>query len=93
MLIKRSIEIEEFIVAYLKQHGYTDVTDSDFHDEFTAKFGGKRKNYVYGACPNQVAMRWLKRLYDQRALSRGRISLCEHEKGFPNWVYGYSIRT
>lgn len=91
-IIKRSIEIEEFIVAYLKEKGYTDVMDSEFHDKFTEKFGGRQIIYMYGACPNKTAMRWLKRLYDQRILSRGIISLYEHEQGFPNWVYGYSIR-
>ncbi len=91
MNIKRNIEIEGFIRDYLSRNVGTDRLDSDFHDEFSELFGGKRLVYPFGSCPNLLAMKWLKKLYDQGILVRFRISLYGHELGFPNWVYSYTL--
>jgi hypothetical protein len=89
--IERDIEIERFIRDYLKRNYSADVVDALFHDEFTKRFGGRQIFKNFGAMPNLLAMRWLKRLYSQGILERGRISLTEHEVGFPNWVYSYTL--
>lgn len=89
--IERNIAIEKFIRTYLSSHPGTDVLDAEFHDGFTDNFGGKQILKSFGACPNMLAMRWLKKLYDQGILNRARISLIEHETGFPNWVYTYAL--
>jgi hypothetical protein len=91
--IPRNIEIEHFIRDYLTRNAGADVVDAVFHDEFTEKFGGRRIAKNYGAMPNLLAMRWLRKLYDQGILERGRIPLHFHEEGFPNWVYSYSLST
>ncbi len=90
---ERAVKIEEFIREYIARNGGVDVTDALFHDEFTEKFGGRQTFKNYGAMPNPLAMRWVKRLYEQGILERGIISLYAHEQGFPNWVYVYSLRT
>lgn len=89
--VKTEIEIEQFIRGYLTRHVATDRLDAQFHDEFSAKFGGKRIIYPFGACPNLLAMKWLKRLYDQGILKRWSIGIQAHEVGFPNWVYCYEL--
>lgn len=88
---KNAIEIEKFICDYLVQHVGTNRLDMQFHDEFSVKFGGKRIIYPFGACPNVLAMKWLKKLYNQGILNRIIIGIYAHEIGFPNWIYVYSI--
>lgn len=90
--VKNGIEIEQFIYEYLKTGVGTDRLDAEFHDQFSEKFGGKRLWYPFGSNPNLIAMKWLKKLYDQGALRRHPIGLHAHETGFPNWVYSYSLR-
>ena len=90
--IARNIEIETFIKEYLETNYATDVLDEKFHDEFTVRFGGKQKMHYWGSCPNSLAIRWLKKLYDQGILERGRVGIPEHEIGFPNWVYSYTLK-
>jgi len=85
-------EQTEFIIEYLKRNGYTDVTDEKFHDEFHLKFGGKRKWHFFGASPVYKAQRLLTKMWKDGILDRGILSLSEHEQGFPNWVYGYSLK-
>jgi len=89
--VKTNIEIEEFIRDYLARHHSTDRCDQLFHEKFSEKFGGKRTIYPFGACPNHLAMTWLKRLYDEGTLKRYSVGLQFHETGFPNWVYCYEL--
>lgn len=88
---KTNIEIEQFIRDYLKRHTVTDRLDAQFHDEFSAKFGGKRTIYPFGSCPNHLAMKWLKNLYEQGILNRYSVGISRHETGFPNWIYTYEL--
>jgi hypothetical protein len=89
--IKRNAEIQQFIRRYLSENTCADVLNAEFHDKFSEKFGGRRIFKMWGAMPNMLAMSWLKKLYDQGILERGRISLYAHEMGFPNWVYSYTL--
>lgn len=86
-------EIRLFIVQYLKENTGVDVLDSVFHDEFYARFGGKRKEYAIGSQPVAKAQRWLSKMYREGQLDRGVIPLSSSaQPGFPNWVYGYTLR-
>ena len=90
---ERETAIREFICDYIRREHGTDRLDAEFHEEFTNRFGGKRTMYYWGSCPNHLAMQWLKRLYDEGTLQRAPIGLTNHEVGFPNWVYTYSLCT
>jgi hypothetical protein len=89
--IERDIKIEQFIREYLTRNPGTDRLDAEFHDEFSEKFGGKRILCNWGSSPNLLAMKWLKRLYEQGILNRAPIGLDYHEAGFPNWAYSYRL--
>ena len=90
--VKKAIEIENFIREYLDKNTCADVLNQEFHDEFSDRFGGKRKFKYFGAMPNNLAMSWLKKLYSQGILSRGIVSISGQESGFPKWVYSYTLK-
>lgn len=90
--LKQGIEIEKFIREYLAENHTADRLNADFHDQFSDKFGGKRIIFAFGSCPNLLAMTWLKNLYSQGILDRRIVPLYHKERGFPNWVYSYTLR-
>lgn len=90
--IERNIEIEWFIRNYLEEHHSADSLNQEFHDLFTAKFGGKQTFKMWGAMPNRLAMSWLKNLYNQGILERYTITIPDAEPGFPKWVYSYTLK-
>lgn len=84
--------IIDFIGNYLEEHTATDCLDAEFHDEFTIRFGGRRKNVYPGAATNRLAMQWLGKLYREGMLIRSVISFGDtRQMGFPNWVYTYEL--
>jgi hypothetical protein len=93
MLKNTDFQIEEFIREYLEKNTSADVLNTDFHDQFSERFGGSRIPKYWGAMPNKKAMRYLKKLYNQGVLSRGIVSIPEHEIGMPNWVYSYFLKS
>lgn len=90
---KQITEIQKFIINYIEENKNTDVCDQNFHEQFYNKFDGKRKETNWGAQPVYKAMNWLKKLYEQNILSRGKVSLAgSWQPGFPKWVYAYRLK-
>lgn len=88
---KVALETEEFVMEYLKTNHSTDIYDQQFHDDFHERFGGKRKEYMFGSSPVYKAQRVLTRIHKQGKIDRFRISLSGQESGFRNWVYSYTL--
>lgn len=82
---------QKFILEWLKTHKGTDCLDSEFHDKFHQQFGGKRKEYLWGASPVVASMKALATMYRCGILSRGIVSITGGI-GFPKWVYVYSLK-
>ena len=92
MGIKENIEVQSFITRYLEINHTASAVDERFHDEFYARFGGRRKETLWGAMPVAAAQLWLKKLHDQGIVTRCRVGLgCNWQPGFPKWVYVYSL--
>ncbi len=81
---------EEWILEWLRKHRGVDVLDTEFHDEFSKKFNVKQKFKMWGAAPCPTAMRYLKKLYDKKCVTRARVGISAGE-GFPSWVWDYRI--
>ena len=91
--IVRDAEAQAFIEDYLRVENYVDALDVEFHEKFTAKFGGKRHEVNWGAETNALAMTLLRRMYDMGILERDIVTLdTGWQPGFPRWVYGYSLK-
>lgn len=88
---RRWSEVEKFITEYLRRNHTTDRLDKRFHDEYTNRFGGTQHIQPYGSSPNKDAMKWLVKLYRQGSLNRSIIGIPDHEAGFPNWIYVYTL--
>ena len=87
------MEIQKFIIEYLRENCGTDALDTEFHDEFYRRFGGNRKQCVIGAQTVYKAQRWLLKMHKDGFLDRGVISLSTNaQMGFPSWVYTYWLR-
>lgn len=84
----------EFILAYLREHLSADACDTEFHDEFYRRFGGKRRNVNYGARMVYKAMTCLREMHRDGLLSRAVIPLdyTDLPDGFPKWVYSYALK-
>ncbi len=82
---------EQFVIDYLKKEYCTDACDAYFHNEFHKLFKGKRNWKSFGASPVYKAQRLLATMYRKGILERNIIPLIEHEWGFPNWVWGYTL--
>jgi len=87
----KEIEMQEFVIQYIKENLSTSVVDKEFHDAFAIKFGYKQQFKMWGAKPCRKAMQILKNLYDANILDKKRISICGGE-GFPTWVYVYDMK-
>ena len=83
-------EQKQFIIEYLKEHGCANVVMTHFHDTFHEKFGGKRKETLWGAMPVYKAQRLLGHMESEGILSRYLISM-ERRAGFSTWVYDYML--
>lgn len=86
----------EFVIEWLRTNPGADVCNEAFHDAFYDRFGGKRKQYLWGAMPVRKAMRLLGQLYREGVLERGRTKLgCQQYQypGMPTWVYWYRLKT
>lgn len=91
--IARDAKAQAFIEEYLRRESYVDALDQAFHEQFTARFGGKRNEVNWGAETNALAMLMLKRMYDMGMLERDVVTLdTGWQPGFPRWVYGYSLK-
>ena len=85
-------EQEQFIVEWCQNNLCTGVTDSPFHDEFYAKFGGARKQYLWGAAPVHKAMRLMYSMSRRGILARAKVLPGSNGGlGFPNWCYTYHL--
>ena len=92
MMNTKSIEQETFIIDWCTKNVCVSVTNQSFHDAFFEKFGGKRKEYLWGAMPVNKAMTKIRKMHKQGILERKKISLGGSWKpGFPKWQYVYSL--
>ena len=82
---------EQFIIEYLLEHLKADACDTDFHDQYHDKFGGKQKLCFYGASPVYKAQRLLSSMYKRGLLVRKRVSIFGLQIDMPNWVYVYEL--
>ncbi len=82
---------EDWIISYLRKNLEASVTNAPFHDEFHAKFGGTRQEYLYGASPVPAAQRLLSKMHKRGILERTRVGLPNWKPGFPKWVYSYRL--
>lgn len=85
------IRKQKFILEYLKKEHTANVLDAGFHQKWWDEFRGARHIYAFGSSPCPNAMTWLKKLYDQNILNRGRVGMHGMETGFPKWVYVYTL--
>ena len=82
-----------FVIEYLEEHYATDACDQKFQEQWFLKFGGNRKQTIWGAEPVREAASYLKELWQQGILDRGVVTLgINWQPGFPRWVYGYTLR-
>ncbi len=87
-----SIRKQNFILGFLHEKTYVDVTNQGFHEQWFELFGGRRKETVWGAQPVYDAQFWLRKLLDQGILFRFVVTLgVNWQPGFPRWVYGYGL--
>jgi hypothetical protein len=82
---------EQFIIEYLLKHTCTSVCDVLFHEQYHERFGGKQKEYYYGASPVYKAQRLLASMWKRGLLNRHRVSIPEMQIDIPNWVYVYEL--
>lgn len=92
--MKKSEKIKAWIIKWLKNNGNgtADACNRYFHEDFYEAWGGKRKEYFYGAAPVEKAQYYLKQLYLENKLDRYIVGLPEHLSGMPNWVYVYELK-
>ncbi len=87
-------EQEQFILQYLTENGCgVDACNTAFHDQFHARFGGKRKHTYYGAQLVYKAQKLLAAMASRGQLTRHIVVLagCNQIPGMPNWVYSYTL--
>ena len=89
---KSTSDQRRWILEYLLKEVSASAVDQQFHEGFHELFGGSRKTTFWGAQPVRKAQRLLLEMCREGLLERGVISLHEHEIGFPNWVYGYTLK-
>lgn len=83
----------EFVIEWLQNNLGADACNEAFHDAFHERFGGKRKQYLWGAMPVHKAMRLLSKMHREGVLERGRtkLGMWDHP-GMPRWVYWYRLK-
>ena len=70
-----------------------DIYSTEFHDQFTAKFGGARNCRTnWEIEPNQVAMKRLREMEKQSILTRWRVTVPDGGRGVPKWYYTYKMK-
>jgi hypothetical protein len=83
---------EKFVLEWLNKNLSACVMDAAFHEAFHEKFGGKRKEYMFGAQPVDKAQKLLASMYRRGIISRKIVSLGGNwQYGFPKWVYVYCL--
>jgi hypothetical protein len=88
----KAIVMRNWIMGYIRENGPVCATDQPFHEAFHERFGGARKETMWGAEPVTKAMRTLKKMSDDGTLKRGRVGLGGNwQPGFPRWNYVYYI--
>lgn len=90
----RSKEIERFVREYLEREQYVTVLDAEFVFAFALRFSCTVYPNAYGAWRVPLAGRSLSRLHGEGILTRWitGVSAYEGGKGFPKWVYSYSLK-
>lgn len=85
-------QMEEFILAWIANHGEADVCNRYFHDDFAEEFGGARTHHIIGASPVKRAMKLLAAMARDGKLKRCVTGLGTNSgNGFPTWVYSYGL--
>lgn len=82
----------DFIIGYLAEAGASaSATDQHFHERWHARFGGTRKETLFGAQPVRNAMHHLRMMHREGLLRRSKVALgWNWQPGFPKWVYVYT---
>lgn len=81
-----------WVENYMKENSpHVDILNTEFVDEYIAKFNPKHAIMMYGANKCKEINRVLKAGYDKGVFKRSRVGLFAHLSGFPNWVYVYSL--
>ena len=85
-------EMEAKLLELIRKHGVADVLNEKFVDDVIAAFQWPYRPTNWGAhkCPRLG--KELARLWRCNILERRKVSLIEHEYGFPNWVYSYTVK-
>lgn len=84
---------QDWVKIYLSEEdGRVDVLNVLFVDKYIKKFNPKHYIMPFGANKCREIGRLLSEMYKKGMLERCRVGLHRMERGFPKWVYSYSLR-
>ena len=89
--MKHQAERDAFLLNYFRRHNYANVLDAQFIDEYIVGTNAPFIVQPFGANTCRQAGRDLSRLYKSGILDRTAIGLVNAERGFPRWVYVYTL--
>jgi len=89
------MERVEWITEYIKHDSVThavDILNQPFVEKYIEKFNAPYLLQPFGAPTCRELGQILAFGYHCNIFNRDPISLTDHEVGFPNWVYAYTIK-
>lgn len=84
-------EQKEWIINWLQTNLEASSMNTQFHEDFHAKFGGARKERIWGAQPVRSAMSLLSEMAKDGILEVRRVGLQNWQPGFPKHCLCYSL--
>lgn len=83
----------QFVLDYLTKYGSIEVIDSQFHDRFFDKFGGRAQEKSDGSRVVYRAQRLLEEMVKDGTITRYRQSNEVQAVGLPPWMWIYKLKT